>query len=251
MVAQGSAGASKTEDHYAEYLARARTFDRWFWLPLAVVAACGLGFVWLALPHAREDAKLWQFALKVGMFVFAVVAVALFPKLPRAGYLAASAPFLLFLGLITPKMTFYFLQGPQTLPEYYTYLWSLDYPVIMLSLCFAWRQAGGSSGGAIKIGLNGLILVFSGFLEWMWFRANPSMDYYGMKTIPHINVIIGHFPSYGGLFVYMLFHIPLLVAVNIAPFDRWIGKLRDHLAGRATGRTEIETHDSVRGDTGI
>jgi hypothetical protein len=200
--------------------------DRYAWLLFGVLALVGFGLVWAVLPHTREEQTLGQFVAKIIVFVLAIATVSLMPRLRRTGYLLAAVPFLVFLGYVIPKMTYYFLQGPQTQPEYYTYLWSLSYPGIMLSLCLAWRQGGGSPGRALKIGLFGLVLVFSGFLEWMWFRANSDMNYYDMKTIPHIDVIIGHFPSYAGLFVFMLCHVPILVAIAFAPFDRWLDRWR-------------------------
>lgn len=217
-------------DHVERESRRRRWVDNYLWLALGMAALVGLGIIWKFLPHERENVTLWQFAVKVLAFVIAVLAVSFIPRFERVGFLIASLPYFAFLGFITPKMTYYFLKGPQTQPEYYTYLWSLSYPAIILSICLSWRQAGGSVGRSIKIGLNGLLLVFSGFLEWMWFRINTSMNYYDMKTIPHIDVIIGHFPSYGGLFVYMLCNVPLFVAVNMAPIDSWVDRLRGSAA---------------------
>jgi hypothetical protein len=233
MVTETTSEQAESTEGSTDNRPNAVTFDRWAWLAPAVVAAGIFGYIWVKLPHAREDATLWQFIVKVVAFVLAIVAVSMFPRMRRGGYLLVCLAFVMFLGFIIPRMTYYFLMGPNNLPQYYTYLWSLDYPLIMLALTFAWRQAGGTVGTAMKIGLNGLVLVFSGFLEWMWFRANPSMDYYGMKTIPHIDVIIGHFPSYGGLFIYMLCHIPIFVALNIAPWDRWLDRLRTRFATKA------------------
>lgn len=205
---------------------RRQWIDSYAWLVLGVLALVTLGLEWKYMPHAREGQTLGQFAAKVATLVLAIASVSLVPRLRRTGYLIAGTPLLAILGFVIPKLTFYFLQGPQTQPEYYTYLWSLLYPGIVVAICLSWRQAGGSAGHALKVGLMGIVLVFSGYLEWMWFRANPSANYYGMKTIPHIQVIIGHFPSYGGLFIYMMCNVPIFVAIGIAPFDRWLDRLR-------------------------
>lgn len=234
-MAIGAAGEGykKSTGLGGKFSDRAKFVDSYSWIPVGVSALIGFALIWKLLPHAREDQTLGEFVAKFAVFVLAIMSASLAPRLQKAGYLVACVPFLIFLGFIIPKMTYYFLQGSQTLPQYYTYLWSLFYPGIILSICLAWRQAGGSAGRSLKIGLMGLVLVFSGYLEWMWFRANPNMDYYAMKTIPHIQVIIGHFPSYAGLFIYMICHVPIFIAIGFAPFDRWLDKLRGSAEVRA------------------
>jgi tryptophan-rich sensory protein len=221
----GSGAPGSVRQHRPAW-SRPRVIDNYAWLALGALAVIGFALLWKLTPHEREGQTLGQFVAKIVVFVLAIAAVSLVPRLRRTGFLVACAPFLAVLGFVIPKLTYYFLQGPQAQPQYYTYLWTLLYPGIILSLCLAWRQGGGSPGHTMKIGLMGLVLVFSGFLEWMWFRANPNMNYYDMKTIPHIQVIIGHFPSYAGLFIYMICHVPIFVAIGIAPFDRWLDRLR-------------------------
>jgi hypothetical protein len=43
-----------------------------------------------------------------------------------------------------------------------------------------------------------------------------------MKTIPHIEVLIGFKPSHPGLLIFFACHIPLFVIVNLLPIDRWL-----------------------------
>lgn len=250
MVTRTTPTQAQSTDPKTQDRPTAVGFDHWAWLVPAVLALGAFGYIWVKLPHAREDVTLWQFIVKVVAFIFAIIAVSLFPRVKRGGYLLVCLVFVLFLGYIIPRMTYFFLMGPNNLPQYYTYLWSLDYPLIMLAMTFAWRQAGGTFGTAVKIGLNGLVLVFSGFLEWMWFRANSNMDYYGMKTIPHIDVIIGHFPTYGGLFIYMLCHIPIFVALNLAPWDRWLDRIRARYAIKSGATNSSATKGSVQADAG-
>ncbi|HUN37100.1 MAG TPA: hypothetical protein VMU95_34310 [Trebonia sp.] len=230
-------GYPDSADRQVETSDRAKLFDRYAWIILGILAIIGFALTWKFFPHARENQTLGQFIAKSVVFIVAIGSVSLLPRLNKAGFLVVSATFLIFLGFVIPKMTYYFLQGPQTLPQYYTYLWSLSYPGIILSLCLAWRQAGGSAGRSIKIGLIGLVLVFSGYLDWMWFRANPNMNYYDEKTIPHVQVIIGHFPTYLGLFIYMICYIPIIVAIGIAPLDRWLDGLRGVSHARPSDRT--------------
>ena len=215
-----------------------RFVDKYLWVMCAAVAAFGFLLIWTLLPHEREVLDKWQFAVKIGVFVFAIAAVSTFPNNLRYGYLLASLPFLVFLGFIIPRMTYYFLMGPENEPAYYTYLWSLSYPGIILSICFGYRMGGGLPGKAIKLGLNGLILVFSGYLELMWFIVNP-LNYSDMPSIPHVEVVIGFMPSYFGLFIFALCHIPLLVGVNLLPLDRWY----EELAERKTVTSGVNVYE--------
>jgi hypothetical protein len=204
--------------------------DRYLWIFLFAGAGLVFGFVWQFLPHVREGVTLPEFLLKVSAFVLAILGVAVFPKRFPLSYLLLSVPSLVFLGFIIPRMMYLFLLGPQMEPEYYTYLWSLNYPGILLSIALAHRIGGGSSGAVVKLGLNGLILVFSGYLELMWFQVNP-WSYYDMPSIPHVEVILGFKPTYTQLFVFALCHIPLLLAVNLVPMDRWVERVRSWLRG--------------------
>lgn len=226
MSSRRSATMAHSSDEKADELtSRQIFFDRFLWIALALLAAASFAAIWIFLPHEREGQSKIEFILKISTFILAICAVALMPNRFRFRWLLTSVPFLVFLGFVIPKMTYLFLMGPSTEPKYYTYLWSVNYPGIILSICLAWRLAGGSSGHAIKIGLNGLILVFSGYLELMWFQVNP-LNYYDMPSIPHVEVILGFFPTYTQLFIFALCHIPLLIIVNASPIDRWLTRAR-------------------------
>lgn len=211
---------------------------RYLWLIFGAFAVIAFGAIWALLPHEREGQTLWEFVAKIIAFIFAIAAVSTFPQRFRGSYLVAAAPFVVFLSFIIPRMTYYFLMGPKTEPIYYTYLWSLDYPAILLSVALAYRLGGGSFGHCVKIGLSGLILVFSGFLELMWFVVNP-LDYYDLPSVPHVEVIIGHFPSRPELVVFALCHIPLLLIVNLLPLDRWYDRFLGVPAGGPPVSSEV------------
>jgi hypothetical protein len=204
----------------------ARQAPHYAWVFFAALAAIGYGINWLVVPHAREGLTLPEFIVKIIIFLLAVAAVA---SLPRAiceakySFLLLALPTLAFLGYIIPRMYYYFVMGPSYEPQYYTLLWNLCYPGIVLSICLGYRMGGGTFGRTFKIGANSLILLFSGYLEYMWFVVNP-MPYESMATIPHIEVLIGFKPSHSGLLLFFAFHIPLLVILNMLPIDRWISR---------------------------
>jgi hypothetical protein len=201
-----------------------RLAPNYAWLALAALAGIGYGINWLVVPHTRETVALGEFMLKIAIFMLAIAAVSSLPgyiRDSRFSFLLLALPSLAFLGYIIPRMFYWFLMGPENEPAYYTLLWNVCYPAIVLSICLAYRLGGASFGKTFKVGANSTILLFSGYLEYMWFVINP-LPYEGMKTIPHIEVLIGFKPSHPGLLIFFACHIPLFIIVNLLPIDRWL-----------------------------
>lgn len=202
----------------------ARLAPNFVWLAFAVLAGVGYGLNWLLVPHARDGISLTEFIVKIVIFLLAIASVASLPRVVREsryGFLLLSVPTLAFLGYIIPRMYYWFLMGPAEEPAYYTLLWNVCFPAIVLSICLGFRMGGATFGKTFKVGVNSTILLFSGYLEFMWFVVNP-LPYEAMKTIPHIEVLIGFKPSHMGLLAFFAFHIPLFVIVNLLPIDRWL-----------------------------
>jgi hypothetical protein len=72
--------------------------------------------------------------------------------------------------------------------------------------------------------LTGIVLVFSGFLDIMWFVVNP-VDLPAQIDAPHINLITGGPISFGAAVVFALVHLPILIGINLLPLDRWFERL--------------------------
>jgi hypothetical protein len=201
---------------------------RHLWLAFATIGLVGSWVVWVVMPHDWVMANVWEPLFKVAVFVCLCLATALAPNAFRYRYLVTVVPFLLFLGYILPRVSFFvFYDVPaesQLAREGYTVLYLLLYPGIVLSVALAYRMGGGSSGGVLKVCLSGVVLIFSGFLDVMWPLANgkPLPD---VIQAHHIKIIIGHFPSYSEAVLFCLAHIPVLVAVNLLPLDRWLSRL--------------------------
>lgn len=215
----------------------ARLAPNYAWFVLMALAGIGYLVNWLVVPHTRETVSLTEFALKITIFMLAIAAVAGLPdyiRMSRFSFLLLSLPAVAFLGYIIPRMFYWFLMGPANEPAYYTLLWNLCYPGIVLSICLAYRMGGAPFGKVFKVGANSTILLFSGYLEYMWFVINP-LPYEGMKTIPHIEVLIGFKPSHPGLLLFFAAHIPLFVIVNLLPIDRWLATLSARWSGTDGG----------------
>jgi hypothetical protein len=201
---------------------------RRLWVVFAAAGLVGSLAVWVFLPHEWEIENAWIPLVKVGIFVCLCLAIALFPNRSRYGYLLATLPLLVFLGFILPRVSYYVfhdaaLDGTQA-REAYTVLYLLLYPGIVLSIALAYRLGGGSPGRVLKVALLGVVLIFSGFLDFLYPLVTP-------KPIPdvveanHIRIFLGHFPSYREVGFFLLAHVPVLAGIILLPLDRWLARL--------------------------
>jgi hypothetical protein len=201
---------------------------RYLWLVLAVIGVAGSAAVWGLMPHDWEMTNVGEPLVKVSVFGCLCLAVALAPNTFRHRHLIATVPFLLVLGYLLPRVSYFVFHDvppySQLAREGYTVLYLLLYPAIVLAVALAFRMGGGGSGAVLKICLTGVLLIFSGFLDVMWPLANgqPLPE---VIEAHHIKVLIGHFPSYPEAVLFTLAHLPLLVLVNVLPLDRWLARL--------------------------
>jgi hypothetical protein len=207
-----------------------RTVSHRGWLGFLAVGGVGSAVVWLLLPHDSEIDTIWLPLFKVAIFGCLLLAIALAPNRSRLGYLAAIAPFLLFLGYVIPRISYFTFFGgtvttnPPLTGEKYTFLYLLLYPGIVLSVCLAYRLGGGRAGTTIKIGLTGVLLIFSGFLDVLWPLVNP-VPLPATIQAQHFKILLGRFATYQEAVALTLAHVPLLVLVNLLPLNRWLGPL--------------------------
>ncbi|GII77356.1 hypothetical protein Sru01_23380 [Sphaerisporangium rufum] len=196
-----------------------------WWIALAVGAA-GFAFVWLATPHAREIETPWQLVAKLLAFACLCCAIAFFPWVSPRLYWLLYVPFVFFTGYLIPRISwFYYGDGARAQGDsFYTHLYLLLYPGIVLTVAAAYRIGGGSPARCLKIMVTGVLIVFSGFLDIMWQVANP-VPIPPLIDAPHINIITGGPISFGATIVFALAHVPILLGVNLLPLDRWIGRL--------------------------
>ena len=195
-----------------------------------ILGGTGGLFIWLFLPHNSELNSIWDMLFKIAVFIFICLGIAYFPNQFKYRYLLVCLPFFGFLGYILPRISYYGFFGGDILAndaltgELYTFLYLLLYPGIVLTVCFAYRMGGGGPGSTLKIALNGVVLIFSGFLDVLWPLVNP-VEIPDIIYAQHIKVILGHFASYREAVVFTLFHIPILVGINLLPIERWLDSL--------------------------
>lgn len=203
-----------------------RRWARHLWWSALVAGAAGAAFVWLVTPHTREIQTPWELVAKLLAFACLCVAIAFFPWVsPRLQWLVY-IPFVFFTGYMVPRISwFYYGDTARAQGDFfYTHLYLLFYPAIVLTVAAAYRIGGGSPGRCLKIMATGVVILFSGFLDIMWFVANP-VAIPEVIDAPHINLITGGPISFGATILFALAHIPIVVAINVLPLDRWITRL--------------------------
>lgn len=205
-----------------------RSLDSHVWWIALAVGGAGFAFVWLATPHGREVDTPWQFVFKLLVFGCLSCAIAFFPWVSeRRLYVLLYVPFLFLTGYLLPRIS-YFYYGDVARGQgdsFYTHLYLLLYPGLVLTVAAAYRIGGGSPGRCLKIAASGIVIVFSGFLDVMWQLVNP-VEIPDIIDAPHINVFTGGPISFSAAVLFTLAHVPVLVAVNLLPLDRWLDRLR-------------------------
>jgi hypothetical protein len=200
-----------------------RFLKKFFWLVCFVVGLVATLIVFFSFSFQREEMQLYQYVIHITIFIIVLLGISFFPQKFKYGHLLISVPFVLYFGYVCPSMSFAAIFS--LVDKYYTLENIFMFPLLVFSICLAYRIGGGTSGKCLKTGLNGLILLFSGFVDVMWFLVN-EVDYSSWPvTIPHIEVILGFTPTFVQLLLFVFVHLLLLVIVNILPFDKWIYRL--------------------------
>jgi hypothetical protein len=159
-------------------------------------------------------------------FICLCAAIACFPWVSGRLYLLLLAPLVFFTGYLLPRVSFFYYGDAERVQgdSFYTHLYLLLYPGIVLTVAAAYKLGRGSPGRTLKIAISGIVIVFSGWLDIMWMVVNP-VPIPDVIDAPHINVFTGGPIPFGATIWFAVAHIPLLVAVNLLPLDRLITRL--------------------------
>ncbi len=208
-----------------------KKLSSYLWLVFGIIGGLGFLGVWFLLPHKAPIDHIWQLIFKLTAFLFIVLAISFFPVKSKYGHLLLILPFFVYAGYIFPRIGYYGMMGAVVTSNYalagdfYTLVYLLTFPSIILITCLAYRIGGGTSGNVIKIALSAQIILFSGLLDFMWFLINPVQLPDVIEYAHHIKLILGHYPKYNEAIIFAICHIPLLVIAILLPFDKWINKL--------------------------
>ncbi len=216
----------------------------WFWVICMLIGGLGFLTIWFFMPHNHNINTIWELVFKFTVFAFIVLGVASFPNKLKHGYILTILPFVVFLGYVLPRISYYGYFGAEVnseaYGEFYTALYLLNYPLITLVTAFAYRIGGGTPGNTLKIPICGMMIIFSGFLDLMWPIINhmPLPEFiYGN----HLVIRFGRPPAYNEVVVFALCHIPLIIGVLALPLDKWIKSLLKKLEN-AFGSKKAANH---------
>lgn len=197
----------------------------WFWAICMLLGLLGFFAVWFLIPRNQYIGSIWELVFKFLIFAIVTLGIATFPNKLKNGYIFTILPFIVFLGYIIPRISYFGYFGAEidkvAFGEFYTALYLLNYPMITFTTAFAYRIGGGTPGNTIKIPVCGMILIFSGFLDIMWHLINPvplPEHIYGS----HLVIRFGRPPLFSEVIIFALCHIFLIIGVLLLPLDRWI-----------------------------
>jgi len=201
----------------------------WFWLASGTLGLGGTAVVWFLLPRERNVTNPFEFAAKLIVYILLILAAATFPRQQGRWTWLSALPFLMFTGYIIPRISYYYYfdRDQSQAEEFYTHLYLLLYPGIILTTAFALRLGGGTAGRVMKIALMGVLIIFSGFLDIMWQLVNPLEQISEHIDAPHITVITGREITFTETIWFTIAHIPLVALIAILPLQRWMAFFDD------------------------
>jgi hypothetical protein len=207
-------------------LAAQRRWVRHVWWVALIAGIAGTTYVWLATPHVREIESVWDLVARLLTFVFLCCAIAFFPGVSGRLHWLLYLPFIFYVAYLFPRIGYFYFVDVERVEDgsFYTHQFLLSYPGIVLTAAAAYRLGGGSPGRCLKIAVSGMLIIFSGLLDYMWWLVNP-VDLPEVIDAPHITILTGGPISYGSTVLFIAAHIPIIVGINLLPLDRWLARL--------------------------
>jgi hypothetical protein len=205
-----------------------------FWWILLLSGCLGFLHIWFFFPHESSINGIVHIVYKIFIYIIICLGISCFPKKQSKSYILVILIFFVFLGFILPRLGYFGFyaipqKGEAAWGEYYTLLFLILYPAIVLTASLSYRIGGGKAGKTFKIALGSQIILFSGYLDLMWHIIN-EVDYPEIfYNAHHIKVFIGHFPNLTEVIIFALCHIPLLVGIILLPLDRWIDSFKKRI----------------------
>ncbi|MFC4852548.1 hypothetical protein [Actinophytocola glycyrrhizae] len=200
---------------------------RWLWLAAAVPAAVLAGLIMVVLPPDQTLDNLAEWLFKLSPFLFAVAAVAVFPR-GRFGPALVVLGVLVYMGYLDTALILRILEyraDGQFSVVYQFQLFVVTYIVLFGLLAF--RLGGARAATVLKVGAACVLIVISGLNDlgfWVmndWGAAGrPST----LEWASHIIVFTGGPPSVPTAVVFLLIHFALAAAVLAAPVERWVDR---------------------------
>ncbi len=230
------AGATGTGGELIRALYRHR---RWLWSVFAVPAAVLALLIMVVLPPDQTLDNLGDWLFKISPFLFAVPAVALFPRVKAAPALIALAV-VGYMSYLDTEMVLRiqeFARTADTDPRAFEPVYQFELFIVTFIVLFAlmaYRLGGARTANVLKTGVAGILVVIAGLNDLTFWALNEVWSAGSrpdeLAWASHIVVFVGGPPSVLTAVVFMLVHLVLAAAVLLLPLGRWV----DRALGTAT-----------------
>jgi len=174
--------------------------------------------IWLFIPQTRQISNPFHFIIKIAAFFALCLGIAMMrPNKMIFSILA----FVGIIAVIVPRLSYLSFSGMENVSVYYTTLYFLLVPGIILLTMITYKAAGAASGKTMKLALYELVIFFSGLLDLTYYLIN-SIPIPDLVDAPHIALITGKPISYFNAFLFCIAHIPLLFIIYKVPLEKYL-----------------------------
>jgi hypothetical protein len=204
---------------------------RWLWVAAAVPAVVTTLLIMVVLPPDQTLDNLGDWAFKLCPFVFAVLTVALFPRVRYGPALIVFAVFVymsyLDTELVMRVQAFARSSDEDAFQPVYQFELFVTTFIVLFAL-LAYRLGGGRTANVLKAGVASILVVVSGVndltfwaLNDVWAAGSKPTE---LKWASHMIVFLGGPPSVPAAVAFMAVHLVLAAIVVALPVGRWVNR---------------------------
>lgn len=199
---------------------------RTLWVLPAAAAAALTALIMGVLPADRTIDNLGEWAFRIAPVVFAVLAAALFPRLPGVGLGLLALLILGYMGVLDTLNIVRILEYADAadrdaaFPRLYQMTVFLD-AFLIIAVCFAYRLGGATTGRVLRLGTAGVLVLISGLndLTFYFFYSWPEPGRPArLVWASHIAVFVGGTPTPTTAIVFCAVHLLLATAIIAVPW---------------------------------
>jgi hypothetical protein len=206
--------------------------SEWWWVIPALLAGAAALLFMVVLPPDRHIDHWYDVPLKISPVVFAVFAVAGFPRRPRLGLVLVLVTIVVFMGFVDTgyiiRIMAYGAAPDQdaAFPKLYQFQLFVS-AFVVLAVLFAYRLGGATTVRVVKAGLAGVLVMVSGLNDLTAWRFDtyPEGRPKTLFWASHIQVFVGGPPTPLVALAFCLVHLVVAVVILFLPLQRWLDQL--------------------------
>ncbi|GAA5531481.1 hypothetical protein [Herpetosiphon gulosus] len=209
------------------------TWLDWIWLLPGLIGGIITLLVMVILPPDRTIDGFGEFTFKLIPLVSAVLMIAVFPQKRTWVHWLLLLIFIVYMGYIDSVLVLEVFRLGEAFAisteaqqvqfnYFYRYAIFMNAFTVLMTL-FAYRVGGGSGERTFKLGIAGILILISGindytfWLMYEWPSGRPEF----FSWASHVIIFTGDAPNAMGMIVFIAIHLILVIAVMLAPIQRW------------------------------